>query len=206
MLLFRAETPTFVRAPADLTVADKAEAVFECEIDAYPNAKVSWLRDGKPLNTKDGIETQVQSDKGLYILRIPQADTARHMGTITCRAENAIGTVEQAVQLNITTAPTLKTQLKDLEVLRGQDGTLTLDVQGFPAPEIVWTRSTDEKPLEASEKYTWSDDQHRQLIIRNVQVTDEDEYVARIHNEFGEVTSKAKLSCLSTSLIFLSSL
>ena len=29
--------------------------------------------------------------------------------------------VEQPVQLNITTAPTLKSQLKDLEVLRGQD-------------------------------------------------------------------------------------
>ena len=148
------------------------------------------------MNVKDGIETQAQSDKGLYTLRIPQADTTRHMGTIICRAENAIGTVDHPLQLNVTTAPTLKGQLKDVEILRGQDAVLAVDVQGYPAPEIVWTRA-NEKPIEANEKYTWSDDQHRQLVIHNVQVDDEDEYTVRIHNEFGEVTSKAKLACLS---------
>jgi hypothetical protein len=188
------ETPTFIRTPQDSTVPDKSEAIFECEIDAYPNAKISWIRDGKPLNTKDGVETQAQADKGLYTLRIPQADTSRHMGTIICRAENAIGTVEQPVQLNITTAPTLKSQLKDLEVLRGQDATLSVDIQGYPLPEIIWTRG--EQVIELNDKYTWSDDQHRQLIIHNIQIDDEDEYHVRIHNQFGEVTSKAKLSCL----------
>jgi hypothetical protein len=148
------------------------------------------------LNVKDGVETQAQADKGLYTLRIPQVDTTKHMGAIICRAENAIGTVEHTLQLNITTAPTLKGQLKDIEILRGQDGTLSVDVQGYPIPEIIWTRG-NEKIIELNDKYTWSDDQHRQLIIHNVQIDDEDEYNVRIHNEFGEVTSKAKLSCLS---------
>jgi hypothetical protein len=143
---------------------------------------------------------QAQADKGLYTLRIPQADSTKHMGTIICRAENAIGTVEHPVQLNITTAPTLKAQLKDLEILRGQDATFTVDVQGFPIPEIIWTRGTD-KVIELNDKYTWADDQHRQLIIHNIQVEDEDEYNVRIHNQFGEVSSKAKLSCLSKLFI-----
>ncbi|CAF1483117.1 unnamed protein product, partial [Rotaria sordida] len=112
-----------------------------------------------------------------------------------CRAENAIGTTEHSLQLNVTTAPTLKAQLKDLEIVRGQDATFTIDVQGYPIPEIKWMRG-NETLIELSDKYTWADDQHRQLIIHNVQVEDEDEYNVRIHNEFGEVTSKAKLSCL----------
>ncbi|UJR23285.1 hypothetical protein I4U23_026301 [Adineta vaga] len=189
------KTPTFTRTPQDLTVAEKSEAVFECEIDAFPAAKVTWLKDGKPLTVKEGVEIQAQADKGLYTLRIPQADTVKHMGTILCRAENAIGNVEHPVTLNITTAPTLKAQLKDTEVLRGQDATFSVDVQGFPIPEITWTRGTD-KIIEANEKYTWSDDQHRQLIIHNIQVDDEDEYNVKIQNEFGEITSKAKLACL----------
>ncbi|CAF4184489.1 unnamed protein product, partial [Rotaria sordida] len=189
------KTPTFIRKPQDLTIADKSEAVFDCEIDAYPNAKVSWIRDGKPLTTKEGVEIQAQADKGLYTLRIPQVDTTKHMGTIICRAENAIGTTEHSLQLNVTTAPTLKAQLKDLEIVRGQDATFTIDVQGYPIPEIKWMRG-NETLIELSDKYTWADDQHRQLIIHNVQVEDEDEYNVRIHNEFGEVTSKAKLSCL----------
>ncbi|CAF4436531.1 unnamed protein product, partial [Adineta steineri] len=86
------KSPEIVRAPQDLTLAEKSEAVFECEIDAYPNAKVTWLRDGKALTTKEGVEMQAQADKGIYTLRIPQADTTKHMGTITCRAENPIGT------------------------------------------------------------------------------------------------------------------
>ena len=179
MMFSLLETPTFVRTPQDLTVAEKAEAVFECEVDAYPNAKVSWIRDGKPFTVKDAVEMQAQNDKGIYTLRIAQAETARHMGTIICRAENAIGTVDHPCQLNITTAPVLKAQLKDLEILRGQDATFAVDVQGFPLPEITWTR-TSEKPVELNEKYTWSDEQHRQFVIHSVQIDDEDE-IGRAH-------------------------
>ncbi|CAF4347877.1 unnamed protein product, partial [Adineta steineri] len=165
-----------------------------CEVDAYPNAKVTWLRDGKALTTKEGVEMQAQADKGIYTLRIPQADTTKHMGTITCRAENAIGNIEHPVQLNITTGPTLKAQLKDTEVLRGQDAIFSVDVQGFPIPEIIWTRG--DKVLEVeTEKISLSEDR-KQLTIHNIQIEDEDEYNVKIHNEFGEVTSKAKLSCL----------
>ncbi|CAF1544393.1 unnamed protein product, partial [Rotaria sordida] len=188
------KTPTFIRTPQDLTVADKSEAIFESEIDAFPSAKITWLKDGKPLTVKEGVEIQAQADKGLYTLRIPQVDTTKHMGTIICRAENAIGTTEHPLQLNVTTAPTLKTQLKDLEVLRGQDAIFSIDIQGYPIPEIIWSRA-DKVLEEQNETIAFSDDR-KQLIIRNVQIENEDEYNVRIVNEFGEVTSKAKLNVL----------
>ena len=156
---------------------------------------MTWLKDGKALTVKEGVEMQAQADKGLYTLRIPQADTTKHMGTIVCRAENAIGNVEHPVTLNITTAPTLKAQLKDIEVLRGQDATFAVDVQGFPVPEITWTRGTDKVLETESEKISISEDR-KQLTIHNAQIDNEDEYNVRIVNEFGELTSKAKLSVL----------
>ncbi|CAF4562918.1 unnamed protein product, partial [Rotaria sp. Silwood2] len=188
------KTPTFIRTPQDLTVADKSEAIFESEIDAFPSAKITWLKDGKPLTVKEGVEIQAQNDKGLYTLRIPQVDTTKHMGTMICRAENAIGTTEHPIQLNITTAPTLKTQLKDLEVLRGQDAIFTVDIQGYPIPEIIWSRA--DKVLEEQNELIGFSDDRKQLTIRNVQIDNEDEYNIRVVNEFGEVTSKAKLSVL----------
>ena len=116
------------------------------------------------------------------------------MGTIICRAENAIGSVEHPVQLNITTAPTIKTPLKDLETLRGNDAIFVIDVQGYPIPEIIWSRG--DKVLEGeSKKVSFSED-HKQLIIHNVQIEHEDEYNVRIVNEFGEIASKAKLNVL----------
>lgn len=188
------ESPEILRVPQDLVIPEKSEAVFECEIDAFPAAKVTWLKDGKPLTTKDGTETQVQSDRGLHTLRIPEADTARHMGTIVCRAENAIGTVEHPVQLNITTAPALKAALKDMDVLRGQDAVLSIDLQGYPAPQIIWSRG--EQVLESvPETISFSDDR-KQLTLHNVQIDHEDEYHVRVVNDFGEVTSKSKLSVL----------
>jgi len=188
------ESPEFLRVPQDLTIAEKSEAVFECEVDAFPSAKITWLKDGKPLTVKEGVEIQAQTDKGLYSLRIPQADTTKHMGTIICRAENAIGTAEHPVQLNITTAPTLKTPLKDLDILRGQDAVFSIDIQGYPIPEIIWSRS--EKILEGeNEAISFSEDR-KQLTIRNVQIENEDEYNVRIVNEFGEITSKSKLNVL----------
>lgn len=177
-----------------MVVPEQAEAVFECEIDAFPAAKVSWLKDGKVLTSKDGVETQVQSDKGIYILRIAQTDTNKHMGMITCRAENAIGTVEQTVQLNITTAPTLKSQLKDLEIIRGQDAVFPIDLQGYPAPEIVWIRG--EQVLESNAEKVLISEDRKQLTLHNVQIDDEDDYHVRVTNEFGEATSKAKLNVL----------
>ena len=194
------ESPEILRAPQDSTIAEKAEAVFECEVDAYPSAKVTWLKDGKALTTKEGVEIQAQVDKGLYTLRIPQADTTKHMGTIICRAENAIGTTEHPVQLNITTAPTLKAQLKDIEVLRGQDAIFSIDIQGYPTPEITWNRG--DKVLEGEiEKISFSDDR-KQLTIHNVQIENEDEYNVRIVNEFGEITSKAKLNVLGKFYLY----
>ncbi|CAF2140600.1 unnamed protein product, partial [Rotaria magnacalcarata] len=184
----------FVRAPQDLTVADKSEAVFECEVDAFPVAKVTWSKDGKPLTVKDGAETQAQTDKGLYTLRIPQVDSTKHMGTIICRAENAIGSVEHPFQLNITTAPTWKAQLKDIDVLRGQDAILSIDYQGYPIPEIIWNRA--DKVLESDNEKIMLSEDRKQLTIRNVQIENEDEYNARIVNEFGEITSKGKLNVL----------
>lgn len=156
------------------------------------------MKDGKALTPKEGVEIQAQTDKGLYTLRIPQADTARHMGTIICRAENAIGNAEHPVQLNITTAPTLKAPLKDLEVLRSQDATFTIDVQGFPLPEITW--SCGEQVLEGENETIAFSPDRKQLTIRNAQIPNENEYSVRIVNEFGETTSKAKLIILGRSI------
>ncbi len=190
------ESPEILRVPQDLIIPEKSEALFECEVDAFPSAKITWLKDGKPLTVKEGVEIQAQTDKGLYTLRIPQADTSRHMGTIICRAENAIGTAEHPVQLNITTAPTLKSPLKDLEVLRGQDAVFSIDIQGYPIPEITW--SCGEKVLEGENQTISLSEDRKQLTVRNVQIENENEYHVRIVNEFGETTNKAKLSVLGT--------
>ena len=146
------------------------------------------------MTVKEGVEIQAQTDKGLYTLRIPQADTTKHMGTIICRAENAIGTIEHPVQLNITTAPILKTPLKDLEILRGQDAVFSIDIQGYPTPVITWSRG--EKVLEGEIEGISISEDRKQLTIHNVQIENEDEYHVRIVNEFGEITSKAKISVL----------
>jgi hypothetical protein len=118
------------------------------------------------------------------------------MGTIICRAENAIGTVEHPVQLNITTAPQLKTPLKDLDILRGQDAVFSVDIQGYPVPEITWSRG--ENVLESGNETIAFSDDRKQFTIRNAQIENEDEYNVRIVNEFGEITSKAKLNVLGT--------
>ena len=113
---------------------------------------------------------------------------------LSAERKNAIGAVEQPVQLNITTAPALKASLKDMDVLRGQDAVLLIDIQGYPAPEIIWSRG-DQVLESVPEKISFSDDR-KQLTLHNVQIEHEDEYHVRVVNEFGEVTSKSKLSVL----------
>ncbi|CAF3665749.1 unnamed protein product, partial [Didymodactylos carnosus] len=188
------KSPEFLRRPDDQTVAQDSAVVLEAEIDAFPVCKVTWLRDGKALTPKEaGVEVQSQPEKGLFSLHIPKCDTVKHMGTIVCRAENAVGNAEHSFLLNINTAPTIKTGLKDTNVLKDQDVTFTLDIQGYPPPTLTWMKG-DIPIAQPNDKYMPSED-GKTLTVRNVQIEDEDDYSVQIKNELGEVISKAKLNC-----------
>ncbi|CAF3835512.1 unnamed protein product, partial [Rotaria magnacalcarata] len=186
--------PVFVRKP-QTTTANLAETCqIECEIDALPHAKVTWLIGGKPVSMKDGYETTFDAQTGIATLIIKNI-AIKHAGSVTVKAENTVGTTEEIFNINIRSTPILLKPLADTEVLTNNDATLTCAFQSSPQATIQWFHNG--QPLALSpHKYDISYDsttnQHK-LIIKNALLEDHGTYSVQATNELGQTQTEAKL-------------
>ncbi|CAF4863870.1 unnamed protein product, partial [Rotaria sp. Silwood2] len=129
--------PTFIRKPETITLNQTETCKIDCQIDALPQAKVTWLLAGKPVSPKDGYETTFDTKTGIATLTIKNI-TTKHAGLITVKAENAIGTAEETVNINIRSPPILLKPLTDTEVITNNDTTFICAFQSSPQANIQW--------------------------------------------------------------------
>ena len=187
--------PTFIRKPETITVNQTETGKIECQIDALPQAKVTWLIAGKPVSAKDGYETAFDTKTGIATLNIKNL-TTKHAGSVTVKAENTAGTAEETVDINVRSAPLLIKPLTDTEVVTNTDATFICEFQASPQAKIQWFFNG--KPLAASPtKYDISYDtktnQHK-LVIKNTTIEDHGNYSAQATNELGKIQTEAKLN------------
>ena len=164
-------------------------AVFETKIDGYPTPKVIWLLNGKPLTPKDGAQMELNAATGDAKLTINNVDLQQHAGVVTCRVENAHGTEEETVRLDILAAPLLTTQLaKQEETVTGKDVTLRVVVRGSPRPQVQWYYN--DSPL-GPENVSYDEEKSEyQLLIKEATVANnEGTYRVVLKNELGESES-----------------
>lgn len=163
--------------------------MFETKIDGYPTPKVIWLLNGKPLTPKDGAQMELNAATGDAKLSINNVDLQQHAGVLTCRVENAHGTEEETVRLDILAAPLLTTQLaKQEETVTGKDVTLRVVVRGSPRPQVQWYYN--DAPL-GPENVSYDEEKSEyQLLIKEATVANnEGTYRVVLKNELGESES-----------------
>ena len=190
--------PTFVKKPQPITVNQNEAGKIECQIDALPQAKVTWLIGGKPVSAKDGYETTFDVKTGISTLSIKSIST-KHAGPITVKAENTAGVAEETVEINVLSGPILLKPLADTEVVVGSDATFVCDIQAAPQANIQW--SLNDKPLVSSpNKYEISFDaqlnQHK-LVVKNAALADHGAYRIQASNSLGQVQSDGKLNVIN---------
>jgi len=190
--------PTFIKKPQSITVNQTDTGKIECQIDALPQAKVTWLVAGKPVSPKDGYETTFDTKTGIAQLVIKNI-TTKHAGPITVRAENTAGTAEETADINVRSAPILLKPLTDTEVITNSDATFTCEFQSSPQATVKWF--CNGQPLTPSAtKYDISYDtktnQHK-LIIKNSTLNDNGNYSAQASNELGQIQTEAKLHVIN---------
>ncbi|CAF2489671.1 unnamed protein product [Rotaria sp. Silwood2] len=186
--------PTFIKKPQSITVNQTDTGKIECQIDALPQAKLTWLANGKPVTVKEGYETTYDMKTGIATLSVKNI-TTKHAGPITIRAENAAGTAEETVNINVRSAPILLKPLTDTEVITNSDASFTCEFQSSPTANIQWFH--DGKPINATPNkyditYDTKTNQHK-LIIKNTTLNDHGTYSAKATNELGHIQTDAKL-------------
>jgi hemicentin len=183
-----------------LTVKEGQPAQFECEFDGNPTPKISWLRDGKPLQSKDGYDIKTDTTTGKSVLTINQA-TPKHAGPITLRLENSVGTpIEEVVQLQVETSPQfLQKPPTTVEAPLNQTATIPFKCSAIPKPTIKLYKNDVQVPLNTDhyELITHPNDvTNYEIKIKNVRPDDEGNYRIRIENPLGNTEANVQVTTI----------
>ncbi|NXK97014.1 HMCN1 protein, partial [Formicarius rufipectus] len=174
-----------------VTVVLNSPTSLLCEAYSYPPATITWLKDGKPLESSRNIRI-LPGGRTLQILSA-QEDSA---GRYTCRATNEAGEASKHYEVKVHIPPTISredlsgTGLSPREVKIRVNHSLTLqcEVQAVPAAAISWY-----KDGQASANLSASWDGHvlvqasgQTLHIEEAQVSDTGRYTCVASNVAGE--------------------
>ncbi|CAF5216528.1 unnamed protein product, partial [Rotaria magnacalcarata] len=157
--------PEFIKLPQSQTVKDGQSVAFDAQIDAYPQPKVTWLKNDKPLTPDLGFESQFDVKTGHITLK-QKGVTTKHAGELICRVENSAGTIDAPVILDVQTAPVVTKKLTDQEIMIDNEIRFVVDITGSPSPKITWTK--DDVPIKSDAQHIIETNGTTQtLIIKN---------------------------------------
>lgn len=110
------------------TVGNRYSASIEVSGDPDPEVEVTGLPDGLSYSSKTGLITGRATEYGEF--------------EVTVTVSNALGTVEQAYALVVSSAPGIATEALGAAT-QGEDYSAAIEVTGYPVPEVTVTGLPD---------------------------------------------------------------
>lgn len=138
------ETPRVEPQLTDKQVTLNQPLVLKTTVQARPKAEIQWLKDQKPITPSDRVKIERNGDE--CILTIPNVKE-EDIGAYTLSAKNKVGKIDTTANVNVTAPLKFSNQLKDLDIIQGSNGTLTVECEGVPKPKLTWYfNDTEIKP------------------------------------------------------------
>ncbi|XP_061490012.1 hemicentin-1 isoform X2 [Rhineura floridana] len=129
--------------PSERSVVIHKPVTLQCIANGIPIPSITWLKDGRPVNTaRENIRLE-SSGRILQIAKALMEDAGRY----TCVATNAAGEAQQHVRLHVYEPPSLKDAGKMINETVVVNNPLQLECKasGNPLPVITWYK--DNRPL-----------------------------------------------------------
>ena len=133
------EPPAFLVTPSSQSVLLGEEVTLECAANGVPQPTVSWLKDGRELDTGADPRFERAGHGSLTIGRVELADE----GGYQCRAENSEDSVDAGIELAVLVAPTLTKAPKSQVSYEKDDVLFECSVHGRPEPSVKWYKNGD---------------------------------------------------------------
>ncbi|CAH8874719.1 unnamed protein product [Trichobilharzia szidati] len=119
---------------------------LECGMTGYPEPKLTWYWNGKPLSGKDDQQETIASSLGMQIININperkdlyiQEMSTALQGNYTCTGMNKGGSTDLTYEVILLEKPRIDSLNEKAVVFVNNTITLTCEATGSPPPNITW--------------------------------------------------------------------
>uniref|UniRef100_A0A8C8M5M0 Hemicentin 2 n=1 Tax=Oncorhynchus tshawytscha TaxID=74940 RepID=A0A8C8M5M0_ONCTS len=122
--------PSINPGPFNVTVTTGVRAVLSCEATGIPAPKVTWKRNGTPIDLNQQSGTYRLLSSGSLVLFSP---SNQDEGYFECTADNEVGEER--------TPPTIEDDITTVIAIKMAPVVLPCHAQGRPEPSVSWTKS-----------------------------------------------------------------
>lgn len=130
------EAPSVQGALHDITCTLEQTILLSCIFGGVPLPTVEWYKDGKSIKTNVSYENRIAS------LTI-HSTSVESIGAYSCKATNALGSVETKCSLSIEEKPKIiiEERLISQTVNVGSQWSIFANIKGYPKPSVKWMKN-----------------------------------------------------------------
>ncbi|XP_061842088.1 hemicentin-1 [Nerophis lumbriciformis] len=185
-----AEVPVITVVQQLLLVAVGGDATMECRANGIPPPLIHWFKGDLEVGAAPFVEQDVHRGT-LHIRGVQEVDA----GQYKCVASSPAGTSSGTVSLEVGAGPLFSEAPVDMTANVGENITLPCAARGFPRPTLTWF-AQDGRPILTREETHGRKMQLQNgfLLIQSVWLDDEGLYICEAKNQFGSITTEARVS------------
>ena len=186
--------PIFSKKPRIKCVDEYTNVILDCRLVAVPEPEITWLFNGKEIDTIENIKIVTKSEMHMYctVLHITKVLKSQE-GTYTLIARNREGESVLPIKLKVKTGekekPEILEPLKNAFIRQGETIVLTTQIVGNPAPKVQWFKNGKEIT-----QNTKSDKDTHSVTIVSSTIEETGEYTVKATNSAGSAESSATLT------------
>ncbi|XP_061624718.1 hemicentin-1 isoform X2 [Phyllopteryx taeniolatus] len=129
--------PSISPGPFNMTVTAGIRAVLSCETAGIPLPKVSWKRNGSPLDGSQQPGAYRLLSSGSLVLLSPSNEDE---GYFECTAVNDVGEERRVIEVKLQVPPTIEDDVTTVTAVSRSPVELPCRVKGRPQPTVAWTK------------------------------------------------------------------
>uniref|UniRef100_A0A8C2K0S7 Myosin light chain kinase, smooth muscle n=1 Tax=Cyprinus carpio TaxID=7962 RepID=A0A8C2K0S7_CYPCA len=201
-----AKPPVFTSPLKDCSVLEGQDFMLQCSVEGKPLPELTWLHNDQPVPYSHTVfekstalltvKAAVLEDAGVYSC-VAVNDQGRAVCTAHVLVKAKAGVKRSAAppvtDVRRPSAPVFLRGLQDLRVMDGCQVTMTVEVTGNPAPEVVWLQNG--KEIQESEDFHFERKGCQYtLFIQEVFPEDTGTYTCEVWNDAGVARTEASLT------------
>lgn len=185
-LLKDPEKPKLQTESRQSEVSAGGSAMLELSVKGYPKPDIKWTKDGQEIVAGGRIKYLWEDEESLSLV-IKQV-TAKDAGVYTITAKNDLGEDSTQIELIVKSAPKITRKQTDMTILIEDTGTMCVQVEATPAPEVMWYK--DGHLIQESDrvKIVKENGDTYKLTIKGAKLTDAGSYSIVARNVVNQTT------------------